>query len=110
MAVLSNKPHEDTLRCIERFFNIDGFQAVFGMRDDTPRKPHQAGALKISEMLGIPPSAFIFLGDTSIDMQTAVNARMVPVGATWGFRTEKELLESGARKLISHPEALLDII
>lgn len=109
-AVLSNKHHEETLRCVERFFKSHRFEVVLGMSDGTPRKPDPTGALKISEAIGIPPSEFIFLGDTAVDMKTAIGARMHPVGAAWGFRTEEELRESGAWKTIERPEALLDLI
>ena len=109
-AVLSNKPHEDTVRCIKKFFYNCRFDAVFGMSDGTPPKPVPEGALNISEIFRIPPAQFIFLGDSSVDMKTAINARMTPVGAAWGFRTEKELLASGARHVIKRPEDLLDIL
>jgi phosphoglycolate phosphatase len=52
----------------------------------------------------------LYLGDTAIDMQTAVSAGMFPVGALWGFRTREELLENGARALIQHPEELLSLM
>jgi phosphoglycolate phosphatase len=40
-------------------------------------------------------------------MRTAASAGMHPVGALWGFRSARELSESGARDLISRPEELL---
>jgi len=109
-AVFSNKPQEATDRCVERFFHTHRFEAVFGMNNSIPRKPNPAGALKISELLGIPASEFIFLGDTAIDMTTAVNAGMMPIGAAWGFRSERELVDSGARKVIKRPTELLEFL
>jgi phosphoglycolate phosphatase len=35
---------------------------------------------------------------------------MYAVGALWGFRTEAELLENGAKAVIKKPEELLKII
>ena len=35
---------------------------------------------------------------------------MFPVGALWGFRTGKELLESGARALIKRPQEILNLL
>ncbi len=37
-AVLSNKPHEFTLACANRFFPEDTFQFVIGQRDGVPKK------------------------------------------------------------------------
>ena len=53
--------------------------------------------------------AFLYLGDSDIDMRTAVDANMFPVGAKWGFRSEKELREAGAIKIIGRPTELLEL-
>ena len=109
-AVFSNKPQEATDRCVERFFPTHKFEAVFGMNNSIPRKPNPAGALKISELFRIPASEFLFLGDTAIDMTTALNSGMTPIGAAWGFRPEKELIDSGAQKIINRPSELLEFL
>lgn len=107
MAVLSNKRHEFTLECIAAYFSQWKFDAVLGQRDGTRPKPDPAGAAEIAERLKIPPSAFLYVGDTAVDMKTAVRAGMQPVGAKWGFHPVDELLANGARAVI---EAPLDIL
>jgi len=107
-AVFSNKPQEATDRCVKKFFPIHKFEAVFAMNNAFPRKPNPAGALKISKLFEIPASEFIFLGDTATDMTTALNADMMPIGAAWGFRSERELIDSGAQQLIKKPSELLE--
>ena len=42
-----------------------------------------------------------------MDMETAVNAGMTPVGVTWGFRPREELLAFGAKHLLDAAEDLL---
>ena len=110
MAILSNKSHHFTVTCVQELLPKWRFKAVFGLRDDVPRKPDPAGALEIANLLGTEPDRIIYLGDTAIDMQTAVSAGMFPVGALWGFRTRKELEENGAAALIHHPEELLRLV
>ena len=83
---------------------------LFGQRDDVPRKPDPAGALEIAEKLDLSPSDFLYLGDTDVDMKTATEAGMYPVGALWGFRTADELLAGGARELIQHPTDLPNLL
>ena len=83
---------------------------VLGQSDLMPLKPDPKGALEIARCLNVIPSHFIHHGDTSIDMKTAVSAGMYPVGALWGFRTEKELLENGARALIKRPQEILNFL
>jgi phosphoglycolate phosphatase len=50
----------------------------------------------------------VYVGDTGTDMQTATAAGMYAVGALWGFRTAKELLENGAKLLIERPTDLIE--
>lgn len=109
-AILSNKPHEFTQRCVAEFLPNQDFDVVFGQREGVPLKPDPAGALEIAHTFGIPPAAFLYLGDTSVDMQTATAAGMVPVGVIWGFRTAEELRSSGAQVLIERPLEILEFL
>ncbi len=110
MAILSNKPHEFTVSCVEHFFPQTKFSAVVGLREGIAKKPDPYSALELANKMAVEPENFIFLGDSSVDMQTAISAGMNGVGALWGFRTKQELLDSGAVKVISHPSELLLLI
>ena len=101
-AVLSNKAHEFVLTMISHFFGDEAFEFVLG-GGRFPLKPDPAGALHIAESEGIIPSAFVFVGDSDIDMKTANSAGMFAIGAAWGFRTRRELLLSGARLIAETP-------
>jgi phosphoglycolate phosphatase len=109
MGVLSNKPDLATRKCVEHFFPDIPFIFVAGQRDGIPRKPDPAPALEIAIAMNLPPEQCVFVGDTAVDMQTAVAAGMFPAGVSWGFRTEEELIANGA-KLIAHtPEVLISL-
>ena len=110
LAVLSNKPHEDTCAVVAHYFPGIDFKVVRGQVEGTPVKPDPAGALAIAEAMGFQPEEFVYLGDTATDMRCAVNAGMRPIGVLWGFRTAEELLESGAQALIEHPSQLLGLL
>ncbi len=110
LAVLSNKPDHFTKLCCAHFFPNIPFAPVLGARDGVPRKPDPHSALEICRELGAAPADCVFVGDSGIDMQTAVNAGMLPVGVRWGFRSEAELRENGARELVSHPDDLVCLI
>ena len=43
-------------------------------------------------------------------MKTAVSAGMYPIGVTWGFRTEDELLDNGARAIVNNPAEIIKVI
>jgi phosphoglycolate phosphatase len=104
MAVLSNKPDEASNEIVKSLLpNID-FRIVLGATPERPKKPDPSAALEIASRLGISPEDFLFMGDTSIDMQTACAAGMFPVGALWGFRPAEELIASGAKVLAAEAQ------
>jgi len=109
LAILSNKPDDFTQLCVRELLPQWSFQPVFGQRPGVAKKPDPAGALEAAATLGCSPEEVLYVGDTSIDMQTARSAGMHPVGVLWGFRGAEELKESGAAWLISQPEELLSI-
>lgn len=107
MAVLSNKPHDFTCRIVENRLPVSLFDRVRGAKEDIPVKPHPEGAVRIAADWNIAPENIFFVGDTAVDIETARNAGMVPVGVSWGFRPVSELLQSGAQYLLHHPDDLL---
>lgn len=110
LAVLSNKPHEVTLKCVEGILPRWKFEEVLGQRPGIPKKPDPAGALELVARMKLAPDAFLYLGDTATDMRTAAAAGMLAVGALWGFRTAEELASSGARHLAGHPLEVLPLL
>jgi phosphoglycolate phosphatase len=109
-AVLSNKPHDFTRLIIDKLLPSWSFDVVLGQREGVPKKPDPTAALEIVNKLNVPPERFLYLGDTNTDMKTANAAGMYAVGVLWGFREADELIESGAKVLIKHPNELLNIL
>ena len=109
MGILSNKPHAFTLQCAAEYFGAVGetFGVVLGQREGVPQKPDPAGAIEAAATLGIPAAECLYIGDSDVDMQTAIAAGMVPIGVDWGFRPAAELVEAGAERVISTPGELL---
>jgi phosphoglycolate phosphatase len=110
LAVLSNKTHQLTEKCVQKFFPEIAFDMVLGLKEDASPKPDPVGALHIAAKLQLAPSEILFVGDSAADMKTATAAGMLPVGVLWGFKTAQELRRSGARKLIASPQEIIDFI
>lgn len=110
LAILSNKVHEFTQKCVRHLLPRWTFDIVFGQREGVPRKPDPAGAREVASLLGIPPMDFLYLGDTAIDMLTATASGMWPIGVLWGFRPAKELQDAGARALLEQPLDVLALL
>lgn len=109
-AVLSNKPDDFTKMMVASLLPGCSFDAIVGSTPSVPTKPDPASARAIARRLRLLPSQFLFLGDSRVDMETAVAAGMFPVGALWGFRTAEELSAGGAKALISTPSELLELL
>jgi len=110
LAVLSNKPDRFTCEMVDRYFAPATFDVVRGQRANVPLKPDPSAALQIAQELDIPPSRWLYLGDTNTDMRTARAAGMFAVGVLWGFRDREELMATGAQTLVSTPGDVLNLL
>jgi len=110
MAILSNKPHEFTKQCATELLSNWNFDVVIGQRDGTPPKPDPGGALEVVKRLNILPAEFLYIGDSGVDMKTAVASGMFPVGVLWGFRSMEELKDNGSLALVDRPSEILSLL
>ena len=109
MSVLSNKADEETNKIIHALLP-NYFDIVIGLRSEELKKPNPAIALQIAAEMDFYPEEIVYVGDSDIDMRTAYNAGMYPLGVLWGFRSREQLLESGASRIVSHPREILSFL
>lgn len=109
-AVLSNKPHDATVKIVRALFPDHPFVLVLGHREDTPRKPDPTSAFEIARAMGLAPRDVLFVGDTAVDLATARAAGMIPIGVLWGMRSREELEAAGAAHLIAEPGELARLL
>jgi phosphoglycolate phosphatase len=110
MAVLSNKADLLTQKICKRLLENWKFDVILGATDRFPRKPNPTSALFVSEQMDVAPANIFYLGDSDVDMKTAVAAGFYPVGAGWGFRSKEELVKNGAAQVIDYPTDLLKVM
>lgn len=106
MGVCTNKHQQAADEIIDGMFPSGIFTIVMGDRPGLPIKPDPKKPLMMAEAYGVNPEEVAYFGDTSVDMDTAVNAGFLPIGVLWGFRTEEELLAHGAKVILAKPEEL----
>ena len=107
LAILSNKAHEFTMQMVAELLNQWKFQQIMGAKPEFPKKPNPKSTLHILKNMNLKRDECLLVGDSGVDMQTASAAGLFPVGVTWGFRPESELLERGCKFIARHP---LDIL
>ncbi|WP_428240462.1 HAD family hydrolase [Gynuella sp.] len=110
LTVLTNKPHDFALKCMREFFPDWAFSIILGQRTGVPVKPDPTAAWEILGHLNITHPEAIFVGDSSVDMETGINSELKPIGVSWGFRSREELESAGAAAVIDHPIELLDYL
>ena len=106
-AILSNKTDSITQQICNKLFHNRHFDIVLGSTDNFPKKPNPQSALFIAKSLSVSPEEVFYLGDTSIDMETACAAGFFAAGAFWGFRPADELLSFGAKFIANTPNDCL---
>lgn len=110
IALCTNKEETLSYQIMEGCFpNID-FISIIGDRYDGLKKPNAHYPLEIANVMGLKPEDILFVGDTNVDIETAINAEMIPVGVSWGFRTNEELEIAGAKYIIDEPAELIQIL
>ena len=105
MAVLTNKPGFITSPIVKALQIFRYFHTVFGGDSLPAKKPDPAGLIEIMKQTGIPAGECWMVGDSSVDVQTARNARVKCCGVLWGFQPES-LRESHPDHLISRPDEI----
>jgi hypothetical protein len=83
-VILSNDLNEERLsleaQLKQDYPQLDWYIAD---RDDVPKKPKAGAVGFVLDRLGIEPKLAIYVGNTEIDMQTAVNSKLLFLNATW---------------------------
>ena len=110
LAVLSNKPHEQTVKVVREIFGEDIFDCVLGQKEGIKRKPDPEGVYNVLDILHTEKDECLYVGDSEVDVKTALNAKIACVGVAWGFRSREVLAEAGAEHIIDLPEELLQYV
>ena len=110
MAVASNKYQEATVKLVKHYFPMIDFVEVLGQREGINVKPDPTIVFDILKKAGVSKEETLYVGDSGVDMQTAINAGVDAIGVTWGFRPRTELEDFQPMGLIDQAEELLGLV
>jgi phosphoglycolate phosphatase len=106
LAVLSNKPHELTVRVCEQLLGAWPFAVIAGHRSGKPHKPDPGALLDVCSELALAPAECVMIGDSEVDIATARAANVPSVAVSWGLRALSILEDARPDHVVHQPAEL----
>lgn len=110
LYVFSNKNEDFVKSIIEYYFPGVSFSGIIGYSKKYPRKPNPEALLMSFAQNGLLAQNALMIGDSAVDVQTAIQAGMEFIGAGYGFRGSQELFDAGALQVCSNVNQLFEAI
>ena len=108
-AVVSNKFDEAVKELCKKYFP-DKFSSVVGESSKVRKKPAPDSVLAAMKKLNSKAENTVYVGDSDVDIQTAINAKILCISVDWGYKNTDFLIQNGAEIIVSTPFALIEEI
>ena len=105
----TNKDHKFAAELLEQFFG-DSIAETVGAGRGFPKKPDPAAVRYLAEKYAHDGHKSLYVGDSSVDMQTAANAGIDCCGVLWGFRERGELEQFSPKYITESVSGLRSVI
>lgn len=110
LAIATNKPGILVTKILRHFRIKNYFQYIVDGDNQDHRKPAPGGIHRILEHCNATPHETLLVGDMSIDILTARNARVKSCAVTYGIGKVSEILDAKPDFVIDNIEKLKEII
>ncbi|MBQ7494766.1 MAG: HAD-IIIA family hydrolase [Bacteroidaceae bacterium] len=108
LAIVSNKLQAGVDELYERYFR-DTVTVAVGERPGMQRKPAPDMVNLALLELGVTAAEAVYVGDSDVDLQTAVNSGLPCISVLWGFRDRDFLLAHGATRFAATPADVVQL-
>lgn len=110
-ACVSNKSDAVVKQLCEQYFK-GLFDVAIGENEEAGirKKPAPDEVNLVLQTLSVVKEEAIYIGDSDVDILTAVNSKLDMCAVTWGFRDKEFLIEKGAILLADTAEDLQSIL
>lgn len=109
LAVVSNKPDYGVqILCKQNFDGLLDY--AVGERTGIAKKPDPASVYEVINKFKSDKSETVYIGDSEVDIKTAINAGVDCISVTWGFKDKEFLIENNAKIVADTPGELLKIL
>lgn len=109
MAIVSNKLQEGVDALYAQYFK-DYITIAIGARDGIRKKPAPDTVLEALRVMDLSKEQAVYVGDSEVDIATAVNTGMDCITVAWGFRTRQEQLAAGATVFVDTPGEIIGML
>ncbi|RCW48136.1 pyrophosphatase PpaX [Paenibacillus prosopidis] len=110
IGVVTTKMRLTTERGLKFVGIFDYVDAIVTIDDVENPKPHPEPVSKAIGLLGADPATTLMVGDSTVDMQSAVAAGTTAVGVAWSLKGEQILKEAGAHHVINDMRDLYSFV
>lgn len=110
LSILTNKKELYTRRIVEGLGLHDTFLRIVGGDTGWGLKPEPAGLRWILGESDVPPEETWMIGDSGVDIATAVAAGTRSAGVCWGFNAPESLRAAGATVLLETPSGASQLV
>ena len=108
-AVISNK-QDSAVKPLAAHYFPGLLESALGESETVKKKPNPDAVLAALKELGVDKAEAIYVGDSEVDVQTAINADMDCAAVSYGFRSEEELIAAGAKVICHNVKELREYI
>lgn len=109
VAVVSNKFDAAVKDLCHAYFGGEVEVAV-GESPAVAKKPAPDAVLAAMRELGVSPADAVYVGDSEVDVETALRAGLPCISVLWGFRDRAELVAHGATHFAPDTAALAALL
>ena len=106
MSIVSARGQRSTERFLDQFELRPYFHCIATAQTCRHTKPYPDPILWAAEQMGLPPSACLMIGDTTVDIRAGKAAGAQTVAVLCGFGDEAELRRAGADLVLPHTSLL----
>lgn len=109
MAIVSNKIDSAVKELNDRFFS-EYVNIAIGEKPGIKRKPAPDTVLAALDELDSKKEEAVYVGDSEVDYQTALNSDLPCISVLWGFRDKDFMISKGATVFAETPGDVYDIL
>lgn len=106
IGVVTNKM-DDAANLICRHYFGALIDVAIGDTPERKKKPAPDNVIEALRQLGAKREQVLYVGDSDIDVCTAIDSGLDFIGVSWGYRSRERLQEVGAKIVVDHPTDVL---